>query len=115
MDKTNMRTSKDSALTSITLSIVVPVYNEEDVLLNFHARLVRVMRGLGDTFEIIYVNDGSRDHSLEVLKDLCVEDHVVSCIDLSRNFGKECAMTAGLDYSRGDAVVVIDADLQDPP
>lgn len=98
-----------------TLSIVVPVYNEQDVLPEFHARLLRVLQEVGESFEVIYVNDGSGDRSLALLSKFCAESDLIACIDLSRNFGKESAMTAGMDYSRGDAVVIIDADLQDPP
>ena len=98
-----------------TLSVVVPVYNEKDVLLEFHARLQGALQDAGESYEVIYVNDGSSDGSIEILASLCASSESVSCIDLSRNFGKESAMTAGMDYSRGDAVVIIDADLQDPP
>jgi glycosyltransferase involved in cell wall biosynthesis len=99
----------------LTLSVVVPVYNEKDVLPEFHARLQRVLHDIGESYEVIYVNDGSSDGSIEVMAALCAGNDSISCIDLSRNFGKESAMTAGMDYSRGDAVVIIDADLQDPP
>ena len=98
-----------------TLSIVVPVYNEEDVLLEFHKRVSKILDEIGTSAEILYVNDGSEDRSLAMLYDLNKNDCRVSVINLSRNFGKEIALTAGLDYSRGQAVVVIDADLQDPP
>ena len=97
------------------LSVMVPVYNEIDVLPEFHRRLTGVLRGCVDSFEVLYVNDGSTDGSLAWIERLCVEDGDVSLVDLSRNFGKELAMAAGLDHVRGDAVVVIDADLQDPP
>ncbi len=97
------------------LSIVVPVYNEAEVLPEFHRRLEKVLNQLDFSSEIIFVNDGSRDTTLEVLKKLQDKDGRVGVIDLSRNFGKEIAMSAGLDHASGDAVVVIDADLQDPP
>lgn len=97
------------------LSIVVPVYNEEDVLAEFHRRTRLVLDEIGAPAEILYVNDGSQDHTLAMLYELQETDPRVSVINLSRNFGKEIALTAGLDHSRGDAVVVIDADLQDPP
>jgi glycosyltransferase involved in cell wall biosynthesis len=98
------------------LSIVVPVYNEQDVLADLHHRLAGVLDELITTqMEIIYVNDGSTDNSLEVMRSLQADDARVAIVDLSRNFGKEIAMTAGFDHSHGDAVVVIDADLQDPP
>jgi len=96
-----------------TLSVVVPAFNEEEVLPEFHKRLSVVLESLGVEAEILYVNDGSSDATLRVLRGL--NDPRAAIIDLSRNFGKEIAMTAGLDHASGDAVVVIDADLQDPP
>jgi glycosyltransferase involved in cell wall biosynthesis len=98
-----------------TLSVVVPAYNEEEVLPEFHRRLSAVLVTLQGDFEVVYINDGSRDRTLEVLRSLRAEDPHVSIVDLSRNFGKEIALTAGIDHATGDAVVVIDADLQDPP
>lgn len=100
---------------TITLSVVVPAYNEEEVLPEFHRRLGAVLDGLGVTSEVIYANDGSRDGTLALLKKLAAEDPRVAIVDLSRNFGKEIALTAGMDHAHGEAVVVIDADLQDPP
>jgi len=97
------------------LSVIVPAYNEEEVLLEFHRRLSDVMNSLSKTWEVIYVNDGSGDSTLALLEGLVKADPHVGFIDLSRNFGKEIAMTAGLDHAFGDAVIVIDADLQDPP
>jgi glycosyltransferase involved in cell wall biosynthesis len=92
---------------------VVPAYNEEEGLLELHRRLTAVLESLDADWEVLYVNDGSSDGTLSVLNGF--SDPRVAIIDLSRNFGKEIAMTAGLDHARGDAVVVIDADLQDPP
>jgi len=97
------------------LSVVVPVYNEQEVVREFHHRLSEVLEGSDITAEIVYVNDGSTDHTLEILSVLNSGDNNVQVIDLTRNFGKEIAMTAGLDHAVGDAVVLIDADLQDPP
>ena len=97
------------------LSVVVPVYNEEDGLSAFHDRLVLTIDQLDCPVEIIYVNDGSTDGSMHLLAELHETDKRVGVLSLSRNFGKEIALSAGLDYSRGDAVIVIDADLQDPP
>lgn len=97
------------------LSVVVPAYNEQEVLPEFQARLSAVLDGLDLEAEIVYVNDGSRDSTLAVLHCLREQDPRIVILDLSRNFGKEIALTAGLDHARGDAVVVIDADLQDPP
>jgi len=97
------------------ISVVVPAYNEQDVLPTFHERLAATLAGVGGTAEIVYVNDGSRDGTLAVMRGLKAKDPRVAIVDLSRNFGKELALTAGLDHARGEAVVVIDADLQDPP
>jgi len=98
-----------------TLSIVVPVYNEEEVLPEFHRRTVEVLRRLAMQWEIVYVNDGSHDATIQVLHRIKRMESQVAIVDLSRNFGKEIALTAGLDYASGAGVVVIDADLQDPP
>jgi len=98
-----------------SLSVVVPVYDEEAVLPEFHRRLGAVLDTVSPRVEIIYVNDGSRDACSALLAKLNAEDPRVCVIELSRNFGKEIAMTAGLDHAEGDAVIVIDSDLQDPP
>jgi glycosyltransferase involved in cell wall biosynthesis len=98
-----------------SLSVVVPVFNEEAVLPEFHRRLGIVLDSLAEPAEIVYVNDGSQDGSMAALTALHDTDPRVAVVDLSRNFGKEIAMSAGLDHANGDAVVVIDADLQDPP
>lgn len=95
-------------------SIVVPVFNEAEGLAEFHRRLTSVMDRVG-RWEVIYVNDGSTDASLAILQTLYIKGSGIVVINLARNFGKEVAMTAGLDHVLGDAVVVIDADLQDPP
>lgn len=97
------------------LSIVVPAYNEEDGLREFHDRLCAVLADIDMPAEIIYVNDGSTDGTLALVRRLKSEDARVAIVDLSRNFGKEIALTAGIDHAKGEAVVVIDADLQDPP
>ena len=102
--------------TEITLSVIIPAYNEEEVISEFHKRLSASLDKADiNRAEIIYINDGSTDQTLPILMAFMAEDDRVQVIDLSRNFGKEAAMTAGLDAARGDAVVVIDADLQDPP
>ncbi len=98
-----------------TLSLVVPAYNEQEVLPEFHRRATAALDGLGMSYEVVYVNDGSADRTLDVLRDMQQRDPRTVVVSLSRNFGKEIALTAGLDHTRGDAVVVIDADLQDPP
>jgi glycosyltransferase involved in cell wall biosynthesis len=97
------------------LSIVVPAYNEQEVLPEFHRRVSDVLSGIAMDAEFVYVNDGSSDNTLQVLHGLSEKDDRVAVVDLSRNFGKEIALTAGLHKANGDAVVVIDADLQDPP
>jgi glycosyltransferase involved in cell wall biosynthesis len=96
-------------------SVVAPVYNEEAGLAAFHTRLSATMEGLGEAWEALYVNDGSTDSSYAVMQSLRATSPHVSLLNLSRNFGKEIAITAGLDHARGRAVIVIDADLQDPP
>jgi polyisoprenyl-phosphate glycosyltransferase len=98
------------------ITILVPAYNEEPVLGKLYDRLTQ----LADTatnydFEFLFVNDGSRDNTLEIIKGFGDKDTRVSFINLSRNFGKEIAMCAGIDHANGDALVIIDADLQDPP
>lgn len=98
-----------------TLSIVIPVYNEEGILPELYDRLTKVGETLGQTYELIFVNDGSKDRSREILSDVCSQDDRVKTIHFSRNFGHQIAITAGLDHASGDAVVVIDGDLQDPP
>src|SRR5690606_25751834 len=105
-----------SKMNSETLiSVVVPAYNEQEVLPEFHRRTTAVLRALSCQWEIMYVSDGSTDASLLVRDQLRKADEHVAIVDLSRNFGKEIALTAGLDHAAGDAVIVIDADLQDPP
>jgi polyisoprenyl-phosphate glycosyltransferase len=97
------------------LSIIVPAYNEQEVLPELHKRLTSVLARVCPSYEIIFVNDGSCDCTLDIMRNLKKTDPHVGYVNLSRNFGKEVAMTAGLDVARGDAVIVIDADLQDPP
>lgn len=97
------------------LSVVIPIYNEAANIGALHERLSRVLAGLPGRHELIFVNDGSRDDSLALLLALAARDERVRYIDLSRNFGHQIAVTAGLDAAAGAAVVIIDADLQDPP
>lgn len=97
------------------LSVIVPCYNEEDVLPIFHARLVAALAGFDGGWEVVYVNDGSKDGTLRILKELQRSHPSTGFAALSRNFGKEAAMSAGLRLARGEAIVLIDADLQDPP
>lgn len=97
------------------LTVLVPVYNEESVIEAFHTRLTAVLNAIELAAEILFINDGSTDSSLQLIEQLAARDDRVSFLNLSRNFGKENAMSAGIDRADGDAVVIIDADLQDPP
>jgi glycosyltransferase involved in cell wall biosynthesis len=99
----------------IKLSIVVPMYNEADNLEAFFGALIPAVEQVTDNYEVICVNDGSNDQTLELLKDRHRTNQRIKTIDLSRNFGKEAALSAGLYLASGDAVIPIDADLQDPP
>ena len=96
-------------------SMVVPIWNEEEVIPALYQRVVSVMEETGEPWELVCVNDGSQDRSLELLLALRDEDPRVKVIDFSRNFGHQIAITAGTDFAEGDAVIVMDADLQDPP
>ena len=98
------------------ISLLIPAYNEEEVLDTLYTRLGTLANQQKDyEFEFLFVNDGSRDKTFEIIKDFAKLDQRVSYVNLSRNFGKEIAMIAGLDHVTGDATVIIDADLQDPP
>lgn len=97
------------------ISILAPVYNEEPVLPELYRRVQEVMDGLGEPWELFLVNDGSRDRSAEVITELHKQDPRVKGLSFSRNFGFQIAVTAGLDHVEGDAVILTDADLQDPP
>ena len=105
MDSTNKR----------LLSLVIPVFNEQEVLKDSFARMDLAMRSTGYDYEIIYVNDGSRDHTLEQLRTLASEHKQVKVLSFSRNFGHQLAVTCGMDAAKGDALIIIDVDLQDPP
>lgn len=98
---------------AIELSVVVPVYNEEAVLIQTYRRLIGVLADY--SYEIVFVDDGSSDQSSLILENLAQHDSHVKGLVLSRNFGHQSAVTAGLHYAQGQAVVIIDADLQDPP
>ena len=97
------------------LSVVIPVYEEEQNLPVLHQRLTAVLISVGLSYEIVLVDDGSRDRSVEIMHAPASNDAQVIVVELSRNFGHQVAISAGLDYARGDAVIVMDADLQDPP
>jgi dolichol-phosphate mannosyltransferase len=98
-----------------TYSVVAPVYNEQELIAEFCRRTAAALEPLGESFEIILVNDGSRDRSPDVLRELHEADPRVKVVNFSRNFGQQIAIAAGLDHARGEAVMVIDSDLQDPP
>lgn len=98
-----------------TLSIVAPVYNEELLIKEFCNRVSHVLQGMGVTYEIILVNDGSRDGTRAIIQQLVKEDPRIKAIHFSRNFGQPAATTAGIDYAKGEAIITIDTDLQDPP
>lgn len=97
------------------LSVVAPCFNEEGVLHELYRRISEVLDGAGESWELVLVNDGSRDRTPEIMRELHAQDPRVKVVDFARNFGHQVAVTAGMDYARGDAVVLIDADLQDPP
>jgi len=97
------------------LSVIIPVFNEEQNLPILHQRLLNTCKKISVNFEIIYINDGSKDQSLSIIIDFVEANPQVFYINLSRNFGHQIAVSAGLDFANGDAVVIIDADLQDPP
>ena len=103
-------------MTAPALSIVIPCYNEEACLAELHRRVGNAARvAVGDSYEIVLVNDGSRDASWAAMEDLARGDRRVVAINLSRNHGHQLALTAGLDLCSGERILIIDADLQDPP
>lgn len=98
------------------ITILIPCYNEEDVLDIFYEKTTSIINKIERyNFEILFINDGSSDNSLEIIKKIYKKDKRIRYVDLSRNYGKEIAMAAGFDYTKGDALIIIDADLQDPP
>lgn len=98
------------------ITIIIPAYNEEEALPFLYERLTKVIETMPSyEFEMLFVNDGSKDKTVQIIKEFRAMDKRVSYVDFSRNFGKEIAMIAGLDYAKGDCVIFIDADLQDPP
>lgn len=100
---------------SVDLSVVVPVFNEEDNLAALHSRLSQVLAGVAEEWEIVFVDDGSRDRSWDLICELAAADGHVRGLRFSRNFGHQMAFAAGLEHARGEVVVIMDADLQDPP
>src|SRR5262249_4949286 len=100
----------------IALSIVVPCFNEQEVLAELERRLCKICDEIApDAYEIILVNDGSRDRTNEIIADMVRRNQRIVGIDLSRNFGHQIALTAGLSFARGQRILIMDADLQDPP
>ena len=99
----------------ITYSIIAPIYNEKDNLPELHRRITEVMESTGEPWELVLVDDGSTDGSTEIIRAMAKEDKHIRPVIFARNFGHQIAITAGWDYARGDAIVIIDADLQDPP
>ena len=98
------------------ITILVPVYNEEEVLEIFYKEITKVINSIKNyRFEILFINDGSKDNTLNLIKNIQKKDKIISYIDLSRNYGKEIAMAAGIDNVDADAMIIIDVDLQDPP
>ena len=96
--------------------IIIPAYNEEQAIPYLYERLKNIINKLDNyEFEMLFINDGSKDRTLEIIKELRKKDKRISYVNFSRNFGKETAMIAGLDYANGDCAIFIDADLQDPP
>ena len=96
-------------------SVIVPLYNEELVINQSYKRLKEVMDSTNESYEIVFVNDGSKDRTREIAEEICSRDENIKLINFSRNFGHQAAITAGMDLALGDAIIVIDADLQDPP
>ncbi len=109
------REATEAAVARPAFSVVAPIYNEEETLPVFYARVAAVMDGLGAPYELVLVNDGSRDGSYHLMRELRARDPRVRVVDFSRNFGHQVAISAGLDHARGDAVIILDSDLQDPP
>ena len=97
------------------ISVIIPIYNEEQNIENLFTRLTKVLSSITNDYELIFVNDGSSDHSLPLVKQLSIQHNFIKYIDFSRNFGHQIAVTAGLENCSGSTAVIIDADLQDPP
>ncbi len=97
------------------ISLIVPIYNEEEVFHISYAKIKETMENCGEKYEIIFINDGSKDKSLEILKECQAKDETVKVLSFSRNFGHQNAVSCGMEHASGDCAVIIDADLQDPP
>jgi dolichol-phosphate mannosyltransferase len=98
-----------------TYSVIIPAYNEQEVIIESYNRLTQVMQGMDGSYELLFINDGSRDNTAQIIAGICEKDRHVRLINFSRNFGHMPAITAGMEHAKGEAVIVIDADLQDPP
>ena len=96
-------------------SLIIPIYNEEENIAELYRRVRSVMDRLDESVELIFINDGSRDRSLDLIRELQKKDDRICYLSLGRNFGHQIAVTAGLNFARGQAVIILDADLQDPP
>src|SRR4051812_35534899 len=97
------------------ISIVIPLYNEEENIAHLYDRLTKASPFWNDNYEILFVDDGSFDSTLELVQDICERDTHIKCVKLSRNFGHQAAISAGIRHAKGDAVIIMDGDLQDPP
>ena len=102
-------------ISKIIYSVIVPLYNEELVIDESYRRLKEVMDSVKEKYEIIFINDGSRDRTVDKAEKICMRDEKIRLINFSRNFGHQAAITAGMELALGEAIIVIDADLQDPP
>lgn len=105
----------DCLQSSLKFSVVIPAFNEKENLEVLHTRLTKVMKSIGEPYEIIFIDDGSTDGSFQILRDLHQKDNKVKAVRFTRNFGQHIAITAGLDYCKGENVILMDADLQDQP
>lgn len=99
----------------VKYSVIIPMFNEEEVIAESYKRLTAVMQTLNEPYELLFVNDGSRDKTMEIMKDISAKDSNVKIVEFARNFGHQIAVTAGMHYCSGEAAIIIDADLQDPP
>lgn len=115
MTDTQSQTQMESKSPNFSISLVVPMFNESAMCQTFFNAVLPIIKGVTERFEIVCVNDGSRDNTTEVLQQFHAQDSRIKVINLTRNFGKEIALTAGIDFATGDAVIPMDADLQDPP
>jgi dolichol-phosphate mannosyltransferase len=113
--KTSLESQKIESTGPCFVSVVIPVYNEEENIPILHNRLTQVFSNIGSDYEIIFVDDGSSDGSVSILSDIIKTDQRVTLVELARNFGHQIAISAGLEFSRGRGVIIMDADLQDPP